>query len=250
MKVLLIEDEAPAARRLKKILLEINPKIEVLAVLESVEESVDWLQNNRHPDLLFSDIQLADGISFLIYEKVIPLCPVIFTTAFDQYAIRAFEVNSIDYLLKPFSKEQLETSLFKLKERTAKSAEDSTFPQLIQDVSIKKHKQRFLISKGDSLIPINTTEIAYVFTEDKAVMIRTTSGKSYFINYSLDEMEQQLDEEQFFRLNRQVITNLKSISKISNYFNGKLKVELTPSFLGDLVVSRLKAPLFKAWLEQ
>lgn len=248
MKVVIIEDEAPAARRLEKLLLEINPSIHVLAVLESVEEGVDWLNSHPHPDVLFSDIQLADGISFLIFDKIVPNCPVIFITAFDQYAIRAFEVNSIDYLLKPISKELLEKSLAKLDSWNSKS--DESFGQLVQDVNIKKSKQRFLISKGDSLIPVNTADIAYLYTEDKAVMLRTNDGISYFINYSLDELEQQLDEEQFFRLNRQVITNLTAISKISNYFNGKLKVELAPPFSGDLVVSRGKAPLFKSWLER
>lgn len=248
MKALIIEDEAPAARRLKKILNEIDSSIVVVDTLESVEEGIDWLENQTHPDVIFSDIQLADGISFLIFEKVLPKCPIIFITAFDQYAIKAFKVNSIDYLLKPFSKEQLKNSLEQLKNRT--SSNSANFTRLLDDSSQKKPKQRFLISKGDSLIPVNAEDIAYIYTEDKAVMIMTSSGNSYFINYSLDEIEHQLDEDQFFRLNRQVVANLKSISKISNYFNGKLKLELTPSFSGEVLVSRVKASVFKNWLER
>jgi DNA-binding LytR/AlgR family response regulator len=248
MKVLIIEDEAPAARKLRNFLREIDPEIIVLDVLESVEEGTQYLQDQAHPDVIFCDIQLADGISFLIFEKVLPRCPVIFITAFDQYAVRAFEVNSVDYLLKPFSKEQLEKSIEKLEFRVSKS--DAGITELVNDFIPKKPKQRFLISKGDSLIPINSNDIAYVYTEDKAVMIMTILGQSYFINYSLDEVEQQLDENQFFRLNRQIISNLESIEKISNYFNGKLKIELKPSFGGEILVSRVKAPMFKNWLER
>jgi DNA-binding LytR/AlgR family response regulator len=248
MKALIIEDEAPAARKLRNILREINPEIIVVDVLESVEEGTTYLQEQEHPDVIFCDIQLADGISFLIFEKVLPRCPVIFITAFDKYALRAFEVNSIDYLLKPYSKEQLEKSIKKLENRASKA--DAGIKELVNDFIPKKNKQRFLISKGDSLIPVNSNDIAYVYTEDKAVMIMTNVGQSYFINYSLDEVEQQLDENEFFRLNRQVISSLGSIAKISNYFNGKLKIELKPSFGGEILVSRVKAPVFKNWLER
>lgn len=248
MKTLIIEDEAPAARKLVKLLEELEPDMEVLDILDSVQEGIEWLTTNEHPDLIFSDIHLADGESFLIFEEVFPKCPIIFTTAFDQYAIRAFEVNSVDYLLKPFSAEQLKNSLVKFKERVGST--EHRLQTILDEFSGKKAKQRFLISKGDSLIPVNSSEIAYVFTEDKSVMIKTFEGNKYFINYTLDEVEQQLDELQFFRLNRQVICNLSSIAKISNYFNGKLKVELKPSYEGELVVSRTKASVFKSWLER
>lgn len=248
MKALIIEDEAPAARKLRNLLREIDAEVIVVDVLESVEEGTHYLKEQEHPDVIFCDIQLADGISFLIFEKVLPRCPVIFITAFDQYALRAFEVNSIDYLLKPISKEQLEKSMFKLEQRVFSASSD--MKNLVADMLPNQPKQRFLISKGDSLIPVNTQDIAYVYTEDKAVMIMTNTEQSYFINYSLDEVEQQLDENQFFRLNRQVIANLGAIEKISNYFNGKLKIELKPSFGGEILVSRVKAPTFKNWLEK
>lgn len=248
LKALIIEDEAPAARRLEKMLVECDPDIKILGVLETVQEGIEWLESHSHPDVIFSDIQLADGISFLIYEKVLPTCPVIFVTAFDQFAIRAFEINSIDYLLKPFTKEQLEKSLNKLKQFGKPN--QTGVKDLLDDIQSKKPKQRFLISKGESLIPVNTSEIAYIFTEDKAVMIMTKDNKSYFINYSLDEVEHMVDEKQFFRLNRQIITHVDSIAKISNYFNGKLKVEVTPKFSSEIVISRAKAPVFKEWLEQ
>ncbi len=248
MKALIIEDEAPAARKLRNLLREIDAEVIVVDALESVEEGTHYLKEQEHPDVIFCDIQLADGISFLIFEKVLPRCPVIFITAFDQYALRAFEVNSIDYLLKPISKEQLEKSMFKLEQRVFSASSD--MKNLVADMLPNQPKQRFLISKGDSLIPVNTQDIAYVYTEDKAVMIMTNTEQSYFINYSLDEVEQQLDENQFFRLNRQVIANLGAIEKISNYFNGKLKIELKPSFGGEILVSRVKAPTFKNWLEK
>ena len=248
MKILLIEDEAPAARRLQKLLLEIEPDIEILAVLESVEEGIEWLTNNEHPDVLFSDIQLADGLSFLIFDQVPPKCPVIFVTAFDQYAIKAFQVNSIDYLLKPCSKEQLEISLDKLKQN--QDVPKPNLKELVSDMVVKSPKKRFLISKGDSLIPVNTADIAYIYTEDKAVMLKVFDNTSYFINYSLDDVEQLLDSEQFFRLNRQVVVNITAIDKISHYFNGKLKVNLSPAFASEVLVSRMKASTFKHWLEK
>ena len=248
IKALIIEDEAPAARRLEKLLLECDPTIKIVDTIESVEEGIFWLQNNTHPDVIFSDIQLADGVSFLIYEKIMPLCPIVFITAFDQFAIRAFEVNCIDYLLKPFSKEQLEKSLDKLRQLRFKK--NAGMQNLMNDLVAKKPKQRFLINKGDSLIPVSTSEIAYIYTEDKAVMLMTKTNKNYFINFSLDEVEQQVDDRYFFRLNRQIIIHIDSIAKISNYFNGKLKVEVNPKFPAEIVVSRAKAPVFKDWLEQ
>ena len=249
MKVVIIEDEAPAARRLVGLIQEIDPSMQVVSVIESVEEGIEYLSKNPAPDVIFSDIQLADGISFIIFEKILPLCPIVFITAFDQYAIKAFEVNSIDYLLKPISKEQLERSIGKLKRFNSTEAKPQ-MQNLIADLVPKKPKQRFLISKGDSLIPVHAVDIAYIYTEDKAVMIKTLTGSSYFISYSLDELEQQLDEEVFFRLNRQVIANLAAINKISNYFNGKLKIDLKPAYSGEVIVSRSKAPLFKSWLER
>lgn len=257
MKIVIIEDEIPAANRLEKLIHECNSSAEIVEVLDTVEDAIDWFENNEHPDLVFSDIQLADGISFEIYEKVEVDCPIVFTTAYDQYAIKAFELNSIDYLLKPFTKEQLEKSFIKLEGTVKTDNTENQFSGLDLNALLSgktsggsSYKQRFLISKGDSLIPVPTSEIAYIFTEDKAVLIKTLDGKKYFLSYSLDELEAQLDPLKFFRLNRQFITSLDAILKISQYFNGKLKVELKPTQEGEVIISRAKTPVFKSWLEQ
>ncbi len=253
MRILIIEDEIPAAKRLEKLILECKPEATILDVIDTVEDAVDWFENNDEPDLVISDIQLADGVSFEIYENLELECPIIFATAYDQYAIKAFELNSIDYLLKPFSKETLQKSFDKLDKMNPSSAglQELDLNSLIQKASTgNTYKQRFLISKGDALIPISTSQIAYIYTEDKAVMIKTNDGKSYFLSYSLDELETQLDPSDFFRLNRQFITSINAIAKISQYFNGKLKVELNPTQEGEVIVSRAKTPVFKNWLEQ
>lgn len=249
MNILIIEDEIPAANRLEKLIAEVKPYANILEVIETVEDAIEWFKNNDEPDLVISDIQLADGVSFEIYEAVQPKCPIIFATAYDQYAIKAFELNSIDYLLKPFNKEQLAKSFEKLDKITPPATIDYT--KLVDSPSAGNvFKQRFLISKGDNLIPVATADIAYIFTEDKAVLLKTMDGKNFFINYSLDELEQQLNPKEFFRLNRQFIAGVASISKISQYFNGKLKIELVPAQNSEVIISRAKTPLFKNWLEQ
>mgnify|MGYP003684188267 CR=1 FL=1 len=200
MKIIIIEDEIPAANRLEKLILECKPNAEILEVLDTVEDAIEWFKNNDQPDIVFSDIQLADGISFEIYEQVEVKCPIVFTTAYDQYAIKAFELNSIDYLLKPFTKEQLEKSFEKLSKTQVEESENPSLSSLDLTAIVqsalngkgKSYKQRFLISKGDVLIPLAATDVAYVFTEDKAVLIKTHDGKNYFLNNSLDELEVQL----------------------------------------------------------
>lgn len=258
LKIIIIEDEIPAANRLKRLILECVPEAKILEILDTVEDAIEWFINNDQPDVVFSDIQLADGISFEIYEQVEVKCPIIFTTAYDQYAIKSFELNSIDYLLKPFTKEKLEKSFEKLRKIQVDNSENDPlahlkFNALLENALKGKdgiYKQRFLISKGDALIPIGTVDIAYIFTEDKAVLIKTHDGKNYFLNNSLDDIELQLDPSMFFRLNRQYITSLNAIEKISQYFNGKLKVNLKPIQEGEIIVSRAKTPVFKHWLEQ
>lgn len=254
MRILIIEDEIPAAKRLEKLIAECKPEAEVIDVIDTVEDALEWFAENAEPDLVISDIQLADGVSFQIYEELELECPIIFATAYDQYAIKAFELNSIDYLLKPFSKETLQKSFDKLDKLVAPvpSLQELDLSSLIQQASNggATYKQRFLISKGDALIPVSTAQIAYIYTEDKAVMIKTIENKSFFLNYSLDDLDAQLDPSQFFRLNRQFITSINAIAKISQYFNGKLKIELNPTQEGEVIVSRAKTPVFKNWLEQ
>ncbi len=254
MEILIIEDEIPAAKRLEKLILECKPQAQILEVIDTVEDALEWFKINSEPDLIISDIQLADGVSFQIYEELDLECPIIFSTAYDQYAVKAFELNSIDYLLKPYSKNALQKSFDKLEKFSPnqnnflKKLDLNTLLNQVSNENV--YKQRFLISKADALIPISTDDIAYIYTEDKAVMIKTMENKSFFINYSLDDLEAQLDPLKFFRLNRQFITGVKAITKISQYFNGKLKIELSPIQNAKVIVSRAKTPVFKNWLEQ
>lgn len=261
MNVLIIEDESPAARRLKQLIKASPIEIEVLETLESIVQALDWMGNNELPDLIFMDIQLADGLSFEIFSKIDITCPVIFTTAYDEYALRAFKVNSIDYLLKPISQEDLDQSLEKyslLKSKfSATSASKKTTPEhllnlekMLAELHISKsYKSRLLIKVGEKMISILMENIAYFSSEDKLVFAITSDGKRHPLDYSLDDMETMLDPKDFFRLNRQYIAKINSIQTIHNYFNGKLKLVLNPPTNKEVVVSREKASHFKQWLE-
>lgn len=252
-KILIIEDEDLAAKRLIQILKRLMPDSEISGPLESISESVRYLSSGNVPNLIFLDIQLADGLSFDIFQKVNILSPVIFTTAFDEYAIKAFELNSIDYLLKPIDEKKLKISLEKFKNVSqfySTSPEFSSLKELLKTVQIHKenYKSRFLVSKGDALIPLTCDDIAYFLAEDKTVMLYTFDGKKYLINYTLDSLENQLNPSNFFRINRHCIVNLNSIHKVHNYFNYKLKVEVHPPLKEELIVSKSKSAEFKEWM--
>ncbi|MBX2843825.1 MAG: LytTR family DNA-binding domain-containing protein [Flammeovirgaceae bacterium] len=256
MKVLLIEDEAPAARRLQKLLMEIDPDFEVLDIIDSVEDTVKWLNIHQHPELIFMDIQLADGLSFEIFEQVKITQPVIFTTAYDDYMLQAFKVNSIDYLLKPINKYELLKSIKKLKEIKQVYAEE---PKPTIDITAlidslkqpsKSYKSRFLVKIGDKLISVPEEEIAYFTAEDRSVLLVTSKNKKYVMDHTLDELEQQLNPDKFFRLNRQFLARITAIREIQNYFNGKLIVFLQLESSQNITVSREKNPIFKKWLDE
>lgn len=248
MKALIIEDEAPAARRLIKMINDINDEIEIVGTIESVVEAVNWFEDNDMPDVIFSDIQLADGKSFEIYQQIEVDCPIIFTTAYDEYAVKAFDLNSIGYLLKPFSSEDLEKSIHKIKPKDD-GVNHQVIDQLLKSLnSNSEYKTRFLINKGDSLIPVGVEDIAYIFTSDKLLVLMTNNGKKFYLNQTLDEIEKQLNPKDFFRLNRQFISSYKAIEKVENHFNGKLKTMLNPPTEETVMISRIKAPLFKSWL--
>lgn len=250
MKVLIIEDEAPAFRRLQKLLEEINPRLEIVEVLDSVEESIKWLNNHLHPDLIFSDIQLSDGISFEIFDKVQISKPVIFTTAFDEYMLRAFRVNSIDYLLKPIKKEDLEKSLSKYAQMKAAFGGETDISELIKNIKLdeKEYKTRFLTKVGDKLVSVESDNIAYFQTRHGVVHMITTQGRNYLMDQTLDELSQQLDPAVFFRANRQFVVQFKAIQTVNRYHKGKLLVELNPSAEDGVIVSAEKAAEFKKWL--
>lgn len=223
--------------------------VEILDVLDSIESGVTWLSENDQPDVIFSDIQLADGKSFDIYSQVNITCPIIFTTAYDEYAIKAFELNSVGYLLKPFSEDDLNKAISKVEELPSESS--NNLNQVLSQLGIdKKYKSRFLIHKGDSLIPIATKEIAYIYTHDKLVVLVNKENQHFYLNQRMDELENQLDPKEFFRLNRQYISSFDAIEKVANHFNGKLRVYLKPVTEEEVMISRIKAAAFKAWLDE
>ena len=251
MKILIIEDEGPAARQLEKLLLEIKPDTEILAVLDSVESAAMWLENPPTLDLIFMDIQLADGLSFDIFNKVELQAPVIFTTAYDQFTLQAFKVNSVDYLLKPLEPEELRRALLKY-ERVFQNRpvyDRRLIDQLMQTISRPSPKERFLVKAGQYITYIQVGEIRYFYSEEGLVFAQT-NGKKHNIDYTLDQLEEVLDPNQFFRLNRKIITGLDSIRRISPYFNSRLIVDLHPKTGFDVIVSRDRVAGFKLWLDR
>ena len=253
MKVLIIEDEAPAFRRLEKILKEIDSSIDILEVFDSIEDTVSWLKNHSAPELIFMDIQISDGVSFQIFDKAEVKSPVIFTTAFDDYMLKAFKVNSIDYLLKPIKKEELETALNKYKNLHHSKKEPSIdLSEVLGQINFSgtKYKSRFLVKQGDKMLAIKTDDIVCFQSRHSVVHIMTKSEKSYLSDFTLDELIGQLDPDFFFRSNRQFIVNVDFIKTVHKYFKGKLLVELN-HFNGDeIIVSTEKATSFKQWLDQ
>lgn len=255
MKILIIEDEQLAADKLIKLIHQCDPGIEILDQLETIEDSVEWFANQAAPDLLFLDIHLADGLSFEIFEQVSVQCPIIFTTAYDQYAIRAFKTKSIDYLLKPVKLSDLKQALEKYKDLFGQqntpdfSEEMHALATLIQGKE-KIYKSRFLVKVGNVIKTIPVEEIAYFFFEDRTTLLMTKNKHKYPVKHTLDELEEILDPHQFNRANRQFIISIDAIQKIHPWFKGRLKLDLTPSQSIDLVVSSEKTKQFKEWLDR
>lgn len=254
MTTLIIEDEKPAARLLQRKLEKLDIKVETM--LHSVEESLAWFSSNSHPDLIFLDIQLSDGLSFEIFEKIDIQSAIIFTTAYDEYALKAFKLNSIDYLLKPIDEDDLETAVTKFRNRLPKVSEESQnlrmdFEQIRQMLSNpfeKTFKQRFTVKIGQHLKVITTEEIECFFSENKGTYIHTFDNRDYLIDSTLEILEQELDKKSFFRVSRKFIVPLKAIKEIQVYTNSRLKVIL-PSYKDDeVIVSREKVQDFKGWL--
>lgn len=254
MTALLIEDEYPAAERLEKLLRKLDPRLEIVGVLDSVETARRWFAEHPPADLIFSDIQLSDGLSFQIFEAFPAHSPIIFTTSYDEYAIKAFKVKSVDYLLKPIKLPELAEALEKFKrmrQEFSPVAYASKIESLIESLELgrKAHKSRFLVRNGEQLIPIGLDQIAYFYTANELSCLVGRDGRQFLVDYTMEELEHLVDPTQFFRLNRQFIAQLTAIQKIHTYFNGKLKVELRPETAQEVLISREKAPAFKAWLE-
>jgi DNA-binding LytR/AlgR family response regulator len=260
MKVLIIEDEAPASRRLQKLVQEIVPNAELMAILDSIETSVQWLNTHPAPELIFMDIQLADGVSFDIFEQVQIQTPVIFTTAYDNYSLKAFKVNSIDYLLKPINKDELRQSIDKyhqLKAQFSAVGYQQQIGNLLQTLSVgveqkqaDSYKNRFLVKLGDRLESVAEGSISYFQAKDKMVLLVNQQNKKYPVDYSLDDLERLLNPSHFFRINRQFIVRIDAIQSIHTYFNGKLKIMLIPEVKDqDIIISRERSTQFKQWLD-
>ena len=255
MKVLIIEDEPFAQNELKRLLDKADKTIQVLDCIDSVEDSVEWLAGNPAPDLIFMDIQLSDGLSFEIFKHTEVKAPVIFTTAYDEYAIQAFKVNSIDYLLKPVKQTELENAIKKFQYLYEKSSEQPasiSIQQIEQLLSagMPKFKSRFIAKVGEQLKHIEASEIAYIKAEDNEVVLVTKNNNRYIIDYTLDQLGGLMDPNQFFRINRSYMATIGSIGKISKYFNSRLHIELLPKTEDTVLISRVRVPDFLKWMDK
>ncbi|WP_299008219.1 LytTR family DNA-binding domain-containing protein [uncultured Tenacibaculum sp.] len=251
MNVIIIEDEKPAARRLSRMLAELG--IEVKQMLHSVEESINWFQNNSHPDLIFLDIQLSDGLSFEIFEEVTVKSAIIFTTAYDEYALKAFKLNSIDYLLKPIDEDELKVAVDKFKEHQPLQnniqVNINDIRKLLINPVDRKYKKRFTIKVGQHLKIINIEDIECFYSENKATYIHTNSNRNYLIDNSLEYWQEELDPEQFFRVNRTFIVHINAIKDIVSYTNSRLQLKLNSYKDSELIVSRERVKDFKCFIE-
>ncbi|MCC8144852.1 MAG: LytTR family DNA-binding domain-containing protein [Bacteroidales bacterium] len=250
MKVLIIEDERPASQKLIRLLKEADPEIVVTDVLRSVEQSVNWFSENQSYELIFMDIQLEDGLCFEIFEKARIEIPVIFTTAYDKYALKAFKVNSIDYLLKPVNPEELRNALNKFNAVHRTKQDYSKYESVIQQLPFH-NKERFLIKIGERYISILTSDISCFYTFERSVFLHTRTGKSYPIDYSLDKIEQLVDSRLFLRINRNFIVNYYSIGDMIAYSSNRIKIILENwKEKEDILVSRERVPYFKKWMDR
>ena len=251
MNVIIIEDEKPAARRLSRMLEELG--VEAKQMLHSVEESIEWFQNNEHPDLLFLDIQLSDGLSFEIFEHITISSAIIFTTAYDEYALKAFKLNSIDYLLKPIDEDELKAAVEKYKSQHVKQADVQLNFEDIRKLLVnpidRKYKKRFTIKVGQHLKIVSTDDVECFYSENKSTYIYTTANRSYLLDGALEQMQTELDPEKFFRVNRTFIVQISAIKDIVAYTNSRLKIILNSYSETYIIVSRERVKDFKNWIE-
>ena len=250
MRIVIIEDEKPAANLLKMQIKKHFPDAEIIDNLDSVSNSVRWFQQNKQPDLIFSDIQLADGISFSIFEKISLSTPIIFTTAFDQYAIKAFQVNAIDYLLKPIDPNDLARAVDKFKSNQIRSSIELDVLKKLLNPTKSTYKSRFLVRFGEKIQSIPVDDILYFNSEERITFLHTLDGKKYVLESTLEQTESQVDPVKFFRLNRKYLSSLNGIDGIFSYSNSRLKVTLKNCRDQDILISREKVSNFKSWLDQ
>ena len=249
MKVIIIEDDGPAADELKHALAKWDQEAQTIAVLKSINESVKWFNENPMPDLIFMDIELSDGLSFQIFEKVTVTCPVVFTTAYDDYWQEAFEHNGIDYLLKPVKQDKLEVTMAKyesLKKHFGQHLQDL----LMQGASNSGIKKRFLVKRGVDFISVRSEEIAYFYAAHKVVCLVDAKGNKFILDQSLSELEKQVDPAQFYRVNRKYLVHINAIRKMKMYPKSKLQLEIDPPVGEEVIISQENVASFKDWMTQ
>lgn len=250
MKVLIIEDEKAAAENLKFLLSEIDNSIQVVGFVESVKEAIAYFKNGSSVELIFMDVHLADGISFEIFEKVDVQIPIIFTTAYDEYAVKAFKVNSVDYLLKPIHEDELKEAIEKFKTKQTVFSVTNRIQEVLQGLNAEKRtfKSTYLVRNRDVLIPLPVRDVAYFFVDTGLVKAVTVDRKSFILDKKLEDIENQLDPELFFRVNRQFIVQRGTIESLQHYFNGKLILNMNPKPGHRIIVSKARAPKLKKWI--
>lgn len=256
IKVVIIEDELPAQRLLKETLQEINFDTKVIGCFNSIKSAVEWFQNNPHPDIVLLDIQLSDGLSFEIFKQAKVESAIIFTTAYDEYAIQAFKVNSIDYLLKPVEKDELKTAFEKYhnynKQFIQKQNSNIDFSELSSLIKGEKteYRKRFLIQSNESFFHLPVGDIALFYSKQGITFAVTFEKREYPVNLSLENLKEQLHPDNFFKINRQFIVSINAIKRVHSYFNGKLKLEIKPSHTEDVIIGKDKVASFKRWMDR
>ncbi|MGN6292468.1 MAG: LytR/AlgR family response regulator transcription factor [Chitinophagaceae bacterium] len=257
MKVLIVEDEELAVKKLVKTLTSVDPDAEVVGVADSIMATVKWINSNPLPDLILMDIELSDGQSFEIFNRVSIKCPVIFTTSYDEYALKAFKVNSVDYLLKPIQKEDLESALEKMHQlksmykQSGPKADmniESLVKELQEKLQLKEYRKRFLVRHAQKLVSVDTDEIAYFFSDGRLNFFKTHDNKKFVVDYTMDELEEMLDPRKYFRISRSFYISVDSVEQIHDYFGNRLLLHLRPAVDKESIVSREKVTEFKRWM--
>jgi DNA-binding LytR/AlgR family response regulator len=257
MNILIVEDEDLAVKKLKKTLMNVDESATVVGETDSIKSTVDWIQNNPAPDLILMDIELADGQSFEIFNHVQVKSPVIFITSYDEYALKAFKVNSVDYLLKPVQKEDLQAALEKYQEMKKMYTTESATPQVLiedlvkelqQKLQTKEFRKRFLVKLGQKLVSVEVDDIAYFFSDGRLNFFKTFDNKKYVVDYTMDELNEMLDPGKYFRISRSFFISVNSVAQIHDYFGNRLMLNLKPETEKEAIVSREKVTEFKNWL--
>jgi two-component system response regulator LytT len=252
MKVLIVEDEELAVKKLLKTLNAVDDSVDVVGMTDSIRNTVEWLQKNAQPDLILMDIELADGQSFEIFNLTDVKSPVIFTTSYDEYALKAFKVNSVDYLLKPIQQDELEAALEKYKKMRHESRTDLSIDNLVkelqQKLQPKEYRKRFLVKHGQKLVSVDVDDIAYFYSDGRLNFFRTEDNRKFVVDYTMDELEDMLNPERYFRISRSFYVSVDSIDKIEDYFGNRLMLQLKPAVDKEALVSRERVTDFKKWM--